>query len=298
MAMSPTTQRFFMSPTSEMGPPLSIPPPVEGELNLADLINIDEEPGPGQEVSISFVPIQEEVERQESPHSEGHSETMGSERQSLSLSPFSPEPQPQTPQMQTQTGPSPFATRTSYPEGGAPRPSFDLNAIWAAPAKSPTEGEGVDEATKPADLAAATEEKAEAQEGQDEPMSVDSPTDMKVDSPIVAEHAEEPHGHYEGHEQDFDMFLDAGEDEAREKPHISTPEAQQATFEALPQVWSGKVCATLWTELRRADFITLCAVTDQHASGLDDPTRSRRHRTPDRRKTARRRGPVERVVPA
>lgn len=225
---SPTTQRpplsLYISPTSEMPPP----PPVEGELNLADLINIDEEPG--QEVSMFFAAV-DEVERpsggiQTITDSPGGTTEHADEDPSKSMSPLSPPPQ--TPQ----TGISPFASRASYPEG-TPRPSFDLNAIWSA---SPPQAED--------SAPAATGENIETEE-HEEPMNIDSPEGMKVDLPPAADPGGQGiHGHDEAHEQDFDMFLDAGEEEAREKSHVGTPEVQQANFETLPRVWSGKVCSS------------------------------------------------------
>lgn len=83
---------------------------VEHELNLADLINIDEDPG--QEVSISIA----------SPNIPATSDGAAPD----SRSPI--EATPQSP-IAPSTGISPFASRSAHPEIVS-RPSFDLNAIW------------------------------------------------------------------------------------------------------------------------------------------------------------------------
>lgn len=102
----PPVNPLFVQTSSELAPLT----PVEQELNLADLINIDDEPG--QEVSISLA----------TPDLPPISDSTPAPMESKA----STEPVPTTPL----TGISPFASRSSHPEL-ASRPSFNLNAIWS-----------------------------------------------------------------------------------------------------------------------------------------------------------------------
>ncbi|GJE91188.1 hypothetical protein PsYK624_073370 [Phanerochaete sordida] len=194
----PPVNPLFVHTASEFAPPT----PVEHELNLADLINIDEEPG--QEVSISLAapalpPIADSAP---APHD--------------ARSPD--EPSLPTPL----TGISPFASRSSHPEL-ASRPSFDLNAIW-----SPK-----DENAPP------------VPEPQDVAMQEERPQEPMTASPLGVEIIGE-----EANDQDFDMFLNGGDEDAEPTRAATpvppqTPEDIQAAYDAQSPVWSGKVSMPL-----------------------------------------------------
>lgn len=147
-------------------------PSSEPELNLADLINIDDDPmvdiRSGQEV---VAPSPGRDSRPATPSS---------------ASPI--------------IGISPFASRPSQPE--APKPSFDLNAIWGP---------------------------SEAKETEPD----DEPPAMAIDEPM---RPVEPETTGLADDQDFDMFLEEKEPERPMSPH-----SIQAAFDALPPVWTGKV---------------------------------------------------------
>lgn len=215
MPRRPSLNALYIPNTPVHGSDLTAPvpaQPVEHELNLADLINIDEEPG--QEVSISLASPAPSVPAP-APDNAATMPMPGSPIQ-LPEGFGSLSPPPETPS----TGLSPFASRSSYPDS-TPRPSFDLNSIWTAPT-------GQDEA-------AGTSEAAEP-ENHDEAMEIDSPDEPKAPSHAGAEVADE-----DADDQDFDMFLGGGEEEAEVAPQPNTPEAQLAAFEALHKVWTGKV---------------------------------------------------------
>lgn len=145
--------------------------PLEPEMNLADLINIDDElavvtgdvAAPAAETKAASPPVAE--------------------------SPV--------------TGISPFATKSE-----APRASFDLNSLWAA-----------------------------SKEEEEEEL-VASPPQPQRGSPVPMEGKEEEMD-LDTDDMDFDVFLDEKNDA------VPTPEALQATFNAIPQVWTGKVRAFL-----------------------------------------------------
>jgi hypothetical protein len=151
----------------------------EPELNLADLINIDEDsptqdgpaPSPMQPPSLENTLI-------------------GSVSQ---LSPKSP------------TGISPFAANAPKLEA---RSSFDLNSLWTAPPKP------------------------EAPADEPQPTTEDQKHSF-VDNEILGE---------EANDQDFDMFLEKDQDESNvPSGGKSSLDAQQISFDALPQVWTGMV---------------------------------------------------------
>lgn len=182
---------LFMQTSSEMVPST----PVEHELNLADLINIDEEPG--QEVSISLATLSMPPTSDNTPApTESRSST-----------------EPTTPL----TGISPFASRSSHPEL-ASRPSFDLSTIW-----SPKEETAPDTV---------------GSEPQDVSMQEEPQQDVVMASPLGVDIIGE-----EANDQDFDMFLNGGEEEREVTPAApaQTPEDIQAAYEAQTSVWSGKV---------------------------------------------------------
>jgi hypothetical protein len=156
---------------------------LEPEMNLADLINIDDESPVAQDAP------------------------------PLTLAPSSPIPgfgralSPPAPSPTLPTGISPFASK---PEASRTS-SFDLNSLWAAPKKddspSPTPTSPPQQPQSPVPI-------EEPQDRKDEMMDLDETDD-----------------------KDFDMFLEEKDGDAV----ASSPEALQAAFNDLPQVWSGKV---------------------------------------------------------
>ncbi|KAF9075359.1 hypothetical protein BDP27DRAFT_1315936 [Rhodocollybia butyracea] len=178
------------------------PEPVatEPELNLADLINIDDEPGWGQEtVSPDY------------HHSPSESTGPAIVRSPTGISPFAiqgtpssappaPAPAPEVVASPSATQSSPSPPPTAQPT--TPRaPAFDLNSLWSMSNLSKAPSVTVEPTSNP-----------EASIPKDKAMEGESVTP---------------------NDQDFDMFLEEKESE--------TPEAAQATFDALPQVWSGKI---------------------------------------------------------
>ncbi|KAJ7155369.1 hypothetical protein C8R43DRAFT_1065913 [Mycena crocata] len=176
-----------LTPTEETGGPfgshaseMSLPEP---EMNLADLINIDDELAVHETSSAS----------PSSPPAPG----LGV----VSSPPALAAPSPTLP-----TGISPFASK---PEA-IRTSSFDLNSLWAAPKKedspSPVVASPPPQPQSPIPI-------EEPQDKKDEPMDLDDTDDM-----------------------DFDMFLEEKDNSAG-----PSPEALQAAFNALSQVWSGKI---------------------------------------------------------
>lgn len=195
------------TPTEEMpmGSAFSGEMSTEPEMNLADLINIDDE----------LQPVQQDVSAPPAP------------APTVDLAPSSPIPgfgralSPELPVAASSptvpTGISPFASK---PEA-ARTASFDLNALWAAPKK---------EEDLPKDEASVSP-----------PVTTSSPPPQQPHSPVSMEEPqnrkEEMMDLDETDDQDFDMFLE----EKDNGPGPSSPEALQAAFNDLAQVWSGKV---------------------------------------------------------
>ncbi|KAJ7504346.1 hypothetical protein B0H11DRAFT_1905589 [Mycena galericulata] len=100
--------------------------------------------------------------------------------------------------------------------GKAPKPeaarmsSFDLNSLWAAPKKEDEDASPI--VASPPQQPNSPVPMEESRDGKEEQMDLDETDDM-----------------------DFDMFLDEKDADA-----APTPEALQAAFNAIPQVWSGK----------------------------------------------------------
>ncbi|KAJ6591535.1 hypothetical protein DFH09DRAFT_1273453 [Mycena vulgaris] len=179
-----------MTPTDEMGGPFGAHAlemgAAEPEMNLADLINIDDEPA-GQDSSAAPGPS--------SPPAPG-----------LGNAP-SP-PAVATPSPTLPTGISPFASK---PEPSR-MSSFDLNSLWApkkddAPSPTATVPSPPPQSHSPVPM-------EEPQERKDDAMDLDETDDM-----------------------DFDMFLEEKDTDSV----VPTAESLQAAFNALPQVWSGKI---------------------------------------------------------
>ncbi|KAJ7760574.1 hypothetical protein B0H16DRAFT_1884744 [Mycena metata] len=192
---SPTTPWRKLGRPAEMfgGQEMSLEP----EMNLADLINIDDELQP--------TPAQEPMASSSSSTSVHALPAPASPIAGFgkSLSP----PALSSPILPT-TGISPFASKPELPMRTS---SFDLNSLWAAPKKDDS---------PPAMVASPPEQTnspvpiEEPQERKEEPMDLDEPDD-----------------------KDFDMFLEEKDADVA----APTPEALQAAFDGLPQVWSGKI---------------------------------------------------------
>ena len=208
------------SPSSSMRPPahpLFVPSSsdfagglVENELNLADLINIDEEAA--GEIAMSpagtlpdpfaeLPPALPETKPEAAPQS-AHS--------------------PPTPSNGPGIGISPFAAKGSQPDTPS-RSSFDLNALW-----TPT-------ATDQPPQLPPTESQLQA-----EP-SAPAPVGPQTESDLLGGQADD---------QDFDMFLnhhepDPPEEEKVPEPVEPTPEEKRAVFDAQTPVWNGIVSIIL-----------------------------------------------------
>jgi hypothetical protein len=202
------TQSELLTPTNGQ---------VEGELNLADLINIDDD-GHDSVVAVNTSPA---------PAGTSANAEDGPE------SPTTGVPQsPLVSQSARPTGISPFAVNTSQPDLTI-RPSFDLNSVWSAPGPSPKKQENNEEVIGGPD---------ESEEPTEPPSDMGKELELKdpfVDDDILGGAAAD--------DKDFDMFLEADPDgdslegrstSANPPPDIS---AKEPSFDELPQVWLGSV---------------------------------------------------------
>ena len=189
---------------------------VEGELNLADLINIDDD------VHDSAMA----VDTPPASAGAGVNEGDGSEAPTTGV------PQsPSVPQSTRPTGISPFAVNTSQPDLTV-RPSFDLNSVWSAPASSPKKQEDSEQ------VIGGPNESEESAEPSSDPGKEAELKGPFVDDEIL--------GGATADDKDFDMFLEAdpdadtleGSDSAN--PTSDVP-AKEPSFDELPQVWLGSV---------------------------------------------------------
>lgn len=154
-----------LTPTDEMGPsfagaagPSSSEMSLEPEMNLADLINIDDEPM-AQDASSAAAP----AAAPSSPiHGSGESLSTPVAAATASLSPT------------LTTGISPFASK---PETSRTS-SFDLNSLWAAPKKDDSPAPAV---ASPPQQPQSPVPVEEPQDGKEEPMDLDEPDDMDFD---------------------------------------------------------------------------------------------------------------------
>ncbi|KAI1793536.1 hypothetical protein LXA43DRAFT_220280 [Ganoderma leucocontextum] len=212
-AAAPAQAAELASPSSSLRPPahpLFVPSasdfaggPVENELNLADLINIDEEATgeiamspTGSTLANPFAelpPVLTEAKAEAAPQSARS---------------------PTTPSIAPGIGISPFAAKGSQPDTPS-RSSFDLSALWTPassdqPPPPPTESQS-----------------------QKEPLSA-TPVVQPNDAVLLGGQADD---------QDFDMFLNHQEpdppEEKAPEPVEPTPEAIRAAFDAQTPVWNG-----------------------------------------------------------
>lgn len=195
---SPVDPLFVQTPSEVVASP------VEGELNLADLINIDEEPSQDVAVSISMPPS-----------------TPPLPQSSMSLSGSTTL---QSPIVQSQstpttvTGISPFAAKPSDSDP-ARRPSFDLNALWTL-----------------------KDEPKQSAQQEDHPMDISPEAEAKPPPP--AHEANTSGDAANDQDFDMFLEKEEEEHVPPPPPVANTPEAQRAAFEALPKIWTGKVSKT------------------------------------------------------
>lgn len=206
----PQTQSELLTPANGQ---------VEGELNLADLINIDDDVHDSPMV----------VDQSPTSTSTGVNAEDGPESSATGV--------PQSPVVShaRPTGISPFAVNTSQPDLTT-RPSFDLNSVWSAPAPSPKKQEGNEGLTGGSD---------ESGEPVEPPSDHGKETELKdpfVEDEILRGAAAD--------DKDFDMFLEADPDadslggrSASANPPPDVP-VQEPSFDELPQVWLGSVSDT------------------------------------------------------
>lgn len=190
---------------------------VEGELNLADLINIDDDVHDSAMV----------VDTSSTSPGIGVNAEDGPEP-----SPTGPPQSPVVSQSPRPTGISPFAVNTSQPDLTT-RPSFDLNSVWSALAPSPKKQEDSEGPTGGPD---------ESGEPMEPPSDQGKELELKdpfVDDEILRGAAAD--------DKDFDMFLEADPDadslggrSASANPPPDVP-AKEPSFDQLPQVWLGSV---------------------------------------------------------
>lgn len=190
---------------------------VEGELNLADLINIDDDGHDSVMV----------VDTSPAPAGVGADTENGPES-----SPTGVPRSPVVSQSARPTGISPFAVNTSQPDLTI-RPSFDLNSVWSAPGSSPKKQEDDEEVTGGPD---------ESGEPAELPPNMGKELELKntfVDDDILGGAAAD--------DKDFDMFLEADPDAdslgSRSASANPPPDARakEPSFDELPQVWLGSV---------------------------------------------------------
>jgi hypothetical protein len=190
---------------------------VEGELNLADLINIDDD--------VHDSPMAVEM----SPASAG----AGIDAEDGVETPTIEVPQsPLVSQSARPTGISPFAVNTSQPDLTI-RPSFDLNSVWSAPVSPPKKQEDSEQVTR-----------GPNENGESAEPSPDLGKELELKDPFVDD---ENLGGAAPDDKDFDMFLEAEPDadsleggSAIANPTPDVP-AKEPTFDELPQVWLGSV---------------------------------------------------------
>ena len=214
------TQSELLTPTSGQ---------VEGELNLADLINIDDDGHDSAMVTDT------------SPTSAG----TGVSAEDGPESPIIGVPQsPAVSQSARPTGISPFAVNTSQPDLTI-RPSFDLNSVWSAPVPSPKKQEDDEEVIGGPD---------ESREPVEPPPDLGKGLELK--DPFV----DDIIGGAAADDKDFDMFLEAEPDadspegrSASANPPSDAP-AKEPSFYELPQVWLGSVSFTCAFIHRRHTF--------------------------------------------
>jgi len=248
----PTTQAPDLAPT------------MDTELNLGDFIHMDDEPSDSASAPIAS-PVAPNLP---ASSSESSATGQGQGQQGVSTA---------------ITGISPFApSKPDMP----PRASFDLNALWSAPAPPNEDGSASGEGTDANDGGDAMDlgtppPPAEEVSSRGGELAYEGGTERGG-----AEHEGEG-----GDDLDFAMFLgqeeeekDKERDKEKETAGLASRPDPQVVFEGLPHVWSGIVSRRLSFSLRVREGRTLNGSwTDQHASRLERTARAQGRRTPDRR---------------
>lgn len=205
---------MFTQPQSELLTPTN--GHVEGELNLADLINIDDDGHDSSMVTDTSPALPGSGTAGDGPEPP----TIGVPRS------------PVVSQSARPTGISPFAVNTSQPDLTI-RPSFDLNSVWSAPVQSPKKQEDNEEVIGRPD-----------ESGEPEEQTPDLGKEVELKDPFVDD---DILGGAAADDKDFDMFLEAEPDgdslegrSASANPASDTP-AKEPSFCELPQVWVGSV---------------------------------------------------------
>ncbi|KAF9266956.1 hypothetical protein L218DRAFT_956046 [Marasmius fiardii PR-910] len=177
----------------------------EPELNLADLINIDDEPRP--EVDTTG-PLGQSPATSTEPSGGGDE---GGVQPPLSTSHPHPTPTPLSPFANVS---QPTNLKTMAPAANMDIPdgpgSFNLNSLWSVPAR--------DAPLSP------------VEQNSNTPSSQEDGVDNAMET-------SDPLGGGSANDGDFDMFL--------EEKELLTPEASRELFEGLPAVWNGKISMPL-----------------------------------------------------
>jgi hypothetical protein len=225
---------------------------VDSELNLGDFIHMDDEPPEASPLTITTTSTTATNTVAAAPSATAISEPLSA---TTTLTPI--------------TGISPFApSKPDMP----PRASFDLNALWSAPAPPPAPMPSSEE--QDGDAKEKEEEKEEAVRGggEGEPMEMDlgTPTDEPAVSAsasaastsvavAVASGEPEREVEQEGESDDLDFAMFLGQEEEEGKGKSARPEASipdpQAVFDGLPRVWNGVVRTLSISSLTRARML-------------------------------------------
>jgi Transcription factor S-II (TFIIS), central domain len=136
-SLSPV-ERSILNPLFAQSAHTAMNHPVENELNLADLINIDDETSQDGTSAAESAPVVDHPSA-ESPSEKEHEIQAEQVSPVSAFSPLSPRP----------TGISPFAVNTSKPDLTT-RPSFDLSSVWSAPPKHMESPQNQEPLTAPA----------------------------------------------------------------------------------------------------------------------------------------------------
>ena len=203
----------------------------EPELDIADLIHLDDEPGP-QDTFGEHMP----TPALEAP---------------VMLSGFNPpappDPAPPPPLIvpPASSEPSPeiatSPTQLVKPETPA-RISFDLNALWSSP-KAEAASQEIAKEPEPEPEPEQEQEQEQEQEHRSHPIEVDTIPREATD-------------------QDFDMFLE--KDQETDVTQDERPQDPEAAFQAISPVWTGKVKH----RISSAGSLSLISVLDCDACGF------------------------------
>ncbi|KAF8648455.1 hypothetical protein AX16_006272 [Volvariella volvacea WC 439] len=212
----------------------------EPELNLADLINIDDEPLGDSSPVISTTEQRIPSPVPETPTTASTSGSMSEQQQHIL---GQAEKKPSELSIST-TGLSPFASR---PEGH--KSLFDLNALWSA---TPTKESATESITGGGDSTLVESPVGETGLAQYQPEASraehHSPLVQATEPDVLMDGGAGPGLNASADDQDFDMFLEEKVDtEKAAGPSGEQIQQQdpQDVFDTLPKVWSGKITMPL-----------------------------------------------------